>query len=887
LSRGVAGPASASSSSNQPPVEPPLATPLNTFADPLGSRGPFVSPRAEILSLTAAEASHMSLEPLAECSLPDQSRLEYHPDGLSDFCQENNVIRHNRETVLSEDKSTIQDYQSALASESLDPLSNTMEPLHHLSMAERLPLACCLPTEIIQQIYSYLAPQDFNAARHCSQIWMKASLHTRLLKMMLKRGGWWSGVNAFAERRMARVPESSDETDQWLLSMMLARECALTAVHQKTPFEIPCARSRKHLSNGTAVEVCAVTDFSDMASGDPGPARRHSGGLLFTASTCGKFILASEGGTIYVYSISGKEISLFTSVICPRRVLAVSMDSSARRYAVAALLDGRMGMVCDLLVSSPFEPTQSSSSSQSYKMGQNTGLDAFIMERNKRAGCVQSSIAALQPGPSRSPPVNAIDVLDDANHLNVRNVRDEQSFDSNLVNRTWNIRLRGSTRGEDAGKSPKGLAITKGVLVEDGPHTIYRHLCSEDDPPRSVSICPQRRCVAFGCSAGIELHWVDALTCQDLSRWFPLTATSDFLYFLPPRIGIDSAKKLRLVSSAAHPEERPAIYDRFYSTRPTAKVFWSIFSSSGIKSLLQPESSRCDHYYAVPLSDGHHILFTDPCTGALSLGCDAPVGHPNKLLRKIMFVPPKEGDIPRIYAAAADLTWGPRVIAGFGDRLVLYCVPHDVFLLSELEQRVSVMSEMTARRMQSALVADASEADPAHSSSDIKAVRAKYKSTYESVINWLQWADGQLAGNSSRIPPDSFDGDECPLWPLHIQGVEIGKLEGLVELSIDSAHHLTIWAFSIDGLAVTWQLKLNKRSLSVEERVVSFDGAVQARRNVNVDGSVISAYTRGEDGAADIRSGKDDRPGTVRVPRALRVENDIQLDALLPLPQES
>ena len=126
--------------------------------------------------------------------------------------------------------------------------------------------------------------------------------------------------------------------------------------------------------------------------------------------------------------------------------------------------------------------------------------------------------------------------------------------------------------------------------VEIGPRSIYHNICSEDDPPRSIAICPQRRCVAFGCSGGIELHWVraelsililntshiayfcirelltrdqvDALTGQDLNRWFPLTAPSDYLFFLPPRKSIDSAKKLRLISSAASPGESLIITDR-------------------------------------------------------------------------------------------------------------------------------------------------------------------------------------------------------------------------------------------------------------------------------------------------------------------------------------
>lgn len=56
------------------------------------------------------------------------------------------------------------------------------------------------------------------------------------------------------------------------------------------------------------------------------------------------------------------------------------------------------------------------------------------------------------------------------------------------------------------------------AVINRGVSTFYRHLCSEDDPPRSISICPQRKCVAFGCSAGVELHWKDALTGQSLSR---------------------------------------------------------------------------------------------------------------------------------------------------------------------------------------------------------------------------------------------------------------------------------------------------------------------------------------------------------------------------------
>lgn len=67
-----------------------------------------------------------------------------------------------------------------------------------------------------------------------------------------------------------------------------------------------------------------------------------------------------------------------------------------------------------------------------------------------------------------------------------------------------------------------------------------------------------------GCSAGIELHWIDALTGRNMSRWFPLTATSDYLRFLAPHPDFESAKKLRLISSAAHPSNKPVTFRKFF-----------------------------------------------------------------------------------------------------------------------------------------------------------------------------------------------------------------------------------------------------------------------------------------------------------------------------------
>lgn len=87
-----------------------------------------------------------------------------------------------------------------------------------------------------------------------------------------------------------------------------------------------------------------------------------------------------------------------------------------------------------------------------------------------------------------------------------------------------------------------------------------------------------------------------------------------------------------------------------------------------------------------PLSDGNHMLFTDPTTGHLFLGSDAPAGGPTKLLRKVRFIPPdtpsarahEACEPPLVYAAGISLEWGVRIAALYGAHLVFFTVPGDV-----------------------------------------------------------------------------------------------------------------------------------------------------------------------------------------------------------------
>jgi hypothetical protein len=166
----------------------------------------------------------------------------------------------------------------------------------------------------------------------------------------------------------------------------------------------------------------------------------------------------------------------------------------------------------------------------------------------------------------------------------------------------------------------------------------------------------------------------------------------------------------------------------------------------------------------VPLSDGHHVLFIEPQTEKLFLGCDAPLGGPTKLLRKVMFLPPLPGDqAPRLYTAAFDMSLGARVVVAFGDTLVLYSIPPDVCQMSRMEQKADRW--------------DAYMAPPF-----VDKRRAK--------DHWLNWWDApsrsEMAGNST-------------VWPIAIRGQEVGKLKGVCELAIQTKPEITIWGFALNS----------------------------------------------------------------------------------------
>ena len=153
---------------------------------------------------------------------------------------------------------------------------------------------------------------------------------------------------------------------------------------------------------------------------------------------------------------------------------------------------------------------------------------------------------------------------------------------------------------------------------------------------------------------------------------------------------MDSAKKLRLISSACHPKEQDGLQSRFLSSYDKARhhgMSWEDegFTDPGGWDYTWRGSAFCDHYQAVPVSDGWNILFTDPEEGHLCLGSDAPPGAgATKLVRRCIFMRPMDEEgkavVPKLYKSGGELMWGARVVVGYGDDLWRFVLPPDGFL---------------------------------------------------------------------------------------------------------------------------------------------------------------------------------------------------------------
>lgn len=264
--------------------------------------------------------------------------------------------------------------------------------------------------------------------------------------------------------------------------------------------------------------------------------------------------------------------------------------------------------------------------------------------------------------------------------------------------------------------------------------------------------------------------------------------------------------------------------------RPTESAqtsFW--FTLTGPWRFPIPRAARqqargVDHSYALPLSDGHHILFTDNETGLLCLGSDRPTGELQRLSRKFTFHPHSStatgpDPVPNVYAATKVTVNGLRIAASHGNIIILYSVPGDALRYSTAEQEETIQD--SSKPFEELEWLDILP----HSTSNAAAVRNSLSDTGFpnrcERLNML-WAH-YLPSPEDKV--ESLDG----VWPLRICGTVVGTLEGLKALSIQEspADGLVIWAFGTAGMAKAWEVDGGQRPLVKTWSTVGTDGFVR------------------------------------------------------------
>lgn len=672
---------------------------------------------------------------------------------------------------------------------------------------------------MVQHIYHYLSPCDFDSARRICPSWFYASFSSHMLTTMLKRGGWWGSIS----RILPPVPAGGQRSLESLgiMSRWIARERAISSV-----------------SEGAFSEV-GFTDFRHLQP-DPGRVVLPED-IVFTSSLCGSFLLVGVRDSVYVYELnhsclgerrrwatteqqrqgtSRGSLRPVVRIHCERTVVSCSMDTSKGRNSVAMLTEGRLGFVCDI-----------------------------------------------------PPDRLGIDGLDSAS------VSWPEAGAAGVTGRRHEIGDRCVCERQPAHWEPP---------VETNVSSVYQSICFPDDPPRSVAIHPQRNCVAFGCSGGIELYWTDAVRGTHLSRWFPLASPSDYLYFMPPRAGVDTAKRLRLIGSAIALESpletfgniihglNPAILgSRSTSTMPLAGR--TLEEAAGqhvaprgrpsrragavfrIRDLLNrvhvpradpsgafPSDNNVFHYRAVPLSDGYHILFTDPWSGSLCLGTDAPVGSLTRLIRKVWFSPPEDAASPApiLYASGADVRHGVRVVATFAAREGDPAEPAEAAETTEPWRPRPESTEggeehdaacTTSHRQ--IIVFYTIPADVFHdiTRGDLASVSPgawQAPGEHKDVPEWVPWW-GENASSDRTVSGGQY---YCPFeYPIEIRGQAVAMCSGLVEIAVEASPDMTIWAFSDEGWARTWSLS-GDEMVPPCRSVVQRDGSL---RYVSSDGGTM------------------------------------------------
>ena len=416
------------------------------------------------------------------------------------------------------------------------------------------------------------------------------------------------------------------------------------------------------ISQAGALSLDYEVDFSELDKDADHRLRRHCP-LQLTSSTCGRYLLAFKNRNIFVFYLRGD-----TSIIprplhpgpqaikiipCPQRVLAVAMNTSSSSCSLVVLLEGRLGLTCNL--------TEQYDRRPSFVMPK-VRVPSWTVSTNRQPGFLDDEVEVEIPLPLSS------------------FVTDIDNSPSNL----WALEdlpftISPEQYSYENSPSPPAQFI------------LHQDLCSANDPPISLAISSQRTCIAFGNSTGIELRWIDSVSGEIMIRWFDSSRVNHHLHFLPSRLD-DAASKLRLVSSPAPPYQQFALLQRFRPDKEEEienEMMWNSMSNLDFRDDMRKGHNKPIYYNLKPCSDGWHVLFLDAETENVCLGMDGQHGETaeDRISKKVIFLNPKTAETdketakPTCYAAATEIEEGPRVVVGYdsGD-VYLFAIPSDIYL---------------------------------------------------------------------------------------------------------------------------------------------------------------------------------------------------------------
>lgn len=423
------------------------------------------------------------------------------------------------------------------------------------------PASSRLPLELLQQTYHLLSPLDFDAARHTCRLWLFASLDKTLLTSQLILGGWQAAAEQDLQEASDHFRKRSSQntgngtstfiassvsqtvSSEWILSKRLAAETRLCPSWRRI-WPSDSSSATKELDRQVAIHGIQIP-----ITGAPSirGANSSSPGLICTVSGCGLFVLLAQDRVVFIYSLQSFKAGVrpLTSIFCHRRIVNMSMDTSCGRYAVGILLEGRIGVLCEVEVdkSGP-STTNRIHPSMSLKDFRNFDIRTTSRSHPRSSDPDQVDFDLFSPTRSRLHPRaetyrrrghalgrsgeralvrgTSLTLTDSNSHTGTG-----EEFNPPVPNASLHQFFPEGYGGEHANASLSQHypfnnfdPITgTSVSIELAARKIYKNLCSIHDPPKSVAICPQRQCVAFGCKTGVELHWIDALRGSTLSRY--------------------------------------------------------------------------------------------------------------------------------------------------------------------------------------------------------------------------------------------------------------------------------------------------------------------------------------------------------------------------------